>query len=145
MQRPVFFGRAGNRRPAWDVLPLRRMIRPTTLKYLKEMTMKKDFGTPNTITRRRLLARVGLVAGAAYAAPAMVGLNAAHASTNSGASGGSSGASGGNSGASGGGNSGPSNGGSSGPSNGRGSRPGRARRSNGDGIPLWLERLLQGR
>ncbi len=105
--------------------------------------MKKDSGTPNTMTRRRLLARVGLAAGAVYAAPAMIGLNAAHASTNSGASGGSSGASGGNSGPSGG-NSGASRGGNSGPSRSGRSGPSRGGRSNGDDIPRWLQRLLQG-
>lgn len=45
------------------------------------------------LSRRRLLVRIGLVAGAAYVAPAMVGLNAAHASGGSGGSGGGSGAS----------------------------------------------------
>lgn len=115
----------------------------------KDMTMKKDLNTANPMTRRRLLARVGLVAGAAYVAPTMIGLNAAHASGNSG---GSSGASGGNSGASRsgvsrasrGGSSGPSRGRNSGASRGRTSRPSRNGRGNGDDLPRWLRRLLQG-
>lgn len=106
--------------------------------------MKKDPSPANPMTRRRLLARVGLAASAVYVAPTMIGLNAAHASGNSGASGGSSGASGGNSGASRSGNSGASRGGNSGPSRGRNSRPSRNRRGNGDELPLWLRRMLQG-
>lgn len=54
------------------------------------MTHKDD--TPN-LSRRRLLARIGLTAGAVYVAPVMMHLNAAHAS--GGGSGGGSGASGG--------------------------------------------------
>lgn len=42
--------------------------------------MKKEPGSPKDITRRNLLIRTGIVAGAAYVAPAMMGLNAAHAS-----------------------------------------------------------------
>lgn len=114
--------------------------------------MKKDLSTANPLTRRRLLARVGLIASAAYVAPTMIGLNAAHASGNSGASGGSSGASGGNSGASRSGNSGPSRGGNSGASRGRNSgasrgrnsRPSRNGQGNGDDLPPWLRRILQG-
>lgn len=113
--------------------------------------MKKDPSTSPLMTRRRLLARVGLAASAAYVAPAMIGLNAAHASGNSGASGGNSGASGGNSGASGGnsgassgGNSGASRGGNSGASRGRSSRPSRKRQGNGDDLPRWLSRMLHG-
>lgn len=106
--------------------------------------MKKDPGTSPLMTRRRLLARVGLAASAAYVAPAMIGLNAAHASGNSGASGGNSGSSGGNSGASSGGNSGASRGGNSGASRGRSSRPSRKRQGNGDDLPRWLSRILQG-
>lgn len=106
--------------------------------------MKKDPSTANLMTRRRLFARVGLAASAAYVAPTMIGLNAAHASGNSGASGGSSGASGGNSGASRGGNSGPSRGRNSGASRGRNSRPSRNGQGNGDDLPLWLRRMLQG-
>lgn len=97
--------------------------------------MKNDRSTSNILTRRRLLARVGLAASAAYMAPAMIGLNAAHASGNSGASGG---------------NSGPSRNRSSGPSRSRPSGPSRNRsgassgrgRKNTD-MPLWLRRLLQ--
>ena len=47
--------------------------------------MQKDRET-SLLSRRRLLVRIGLVAGAAYVAPAMVGLNAAHASRGSGGS-----------------------------------------------------------
>lgn len=65
------------------------------------------------ITRRAALTRLGLAAGAAYAAPTMVGFNAARASGASGSSGASS-------------NSGPSSG--SGPS--RSSRPSYAGRGN---------------
>lgn len=118
--------------------------------------MKKDLNTPNVMSRRRLLARVGLIAGAAYVAPTMMGLNAAHASGASGGnSGGNSGASGGNSGPSNS-NSGPSRSNSgpsrsnsgpsrnnSGPSRGRNSRPSRGR-GNGNDMPLWLRRLMQG-
>jgi hypothetical protein len=43
--------------------------------------------TPTSkLTRRAALARLGLVTGAAYAAPAMIGFDAARASGNSGAS-----------------------------------------------------------
>ena len=100
--------------------------------------MKKDLNTPNVMSRRRLLARVGLIAGAAYVAPTMMGLNAAHAS---GASGGNSGASGGNSGPSNS-NSGPSRSNFV-PSRGRKSRPSRGR-GKGNDMPLWLRRLMQG-
>ena len=109
--------------------------------------MKKDPGTSNPMTRRRLLARVGLAAGAVYVAPAMIGLDAAHASGNSGnsgASGGSSGASGGNSGVSRSGSSRASNGRNSGRSRGGKSRPSRSGGRNGDDLPIWLRRLLQG-
>lgn len=98
--------------------------------------MKNDRSTSNILTRRRLLARVGLAASAAYMAPAMIGLNAAHASGNSGVSRGSSG---------------PSRSRPSGPSRSRPSGPSRNRsgasrgrgRKNTD-IPLWLRRLMQG-
>jgi hypothetical protein len=110
----------------------------------KDMTMKKDSSTASPMTRRRLLARVGMVAGAVYVVPTMIGLNAAHASGNSGASGGSSGASGGNSGASGSGNSGASQGGNSGASRGRNSHPSRNGQGNREDLPPWLRRLLQG-
>lgn len=102
--------------------------------------------TPAMLSRRHLLARVGLIAGAAYVAPAMAGFNAARASTGSGASGGSSGASNSsgpsnsgssNSGSS---NSGPSN---SGPSNSGPSR--NQRRTNGNNsadLPPWMKRVL---
>lgn len=86
------------------------------------------------LTRRRLLTRVGLAAGAAYMAPAMVGLNAAHAS---GVSGGSSGAS--RSGAS-----APSRGKASGPSRGGNSGPSRPRRQNAGDTPRWLRRMFEG-
>ena len=92
--------------------------------------------TPAMLSRRHLLARVGLIAGAAYVAPAMAGFNAARASTGSGASGGSSGASN-SSGPS---NSGPSN---SGPSNSGPSR--KQRRTNGNNsadLPPWMKRVL---
>ncbi len=49
------------------------------------MTDKTD--TPD-LTRRKLLGRVGLAAGAAYVAPVMLHLNAAHASGGSRGSGG---------------------------------------------------------
>lgn len=39
---------------------------------------------PASLSRRAMLRRIGLAAGAIYVAPAMVGLNAAHASGNSG-------------------------------------------------------------
>jgi hypothetical protein len=110
--------------------------------------MKNDHRTSNTLSRRRLLARVGLIAGAAYVTPTMIGLNAAHASgaSNSGPS---------NSGPSNSGpsrdNSGPSNSGpsrdSSGPSRSnsgpsrRNSGPSRRRGANND-LPPWLRRLL---
>lgn len=106
--------------------------------------MKNDRSTSNVLTRRRLLARVGLAAGAAYMAPAMVGLNAAHASGNSGGSGGSSGPSRGRS-------SGPSRSRPSGPSRSRPSGPSRnrarasrGRRRTDRDTPLWLRRLMQG-
>lgn len=120
--------------------------------------MKDQSKTEVNISRRHLLARVGLAAGAAYMAPVMMGLNAARASGasggNSGASGGNSGASGGNSGASRGG-SGPSRGSSgpsrssSGPSRARGrsgvsrgsSRPGANRGQNAQ-APRWLREML---
>jgi hypothetical protein len=106
--------------------------------------MKNDRSTSTVLTRRRLLARVGLAASAAYMAPAMVGLNAARAS---GASGGNSGASrGGNSGASRGGRSGASRGGNSGASRGGSSGPsrGRSRGRAGNDVPGWLDRLMRG-
>lgn len=114
--------------------------------------MKKDPSTANLMTRRRMLARVGLAAGAVYVAPTMIGLNAAHASGNSGASGGSSGGSGGNSGASRSGNSsasrsgnsGPSRGRNSGASGGRNSRPSRNGKGNGGSSPRWLRSILHG-
>lgn len=86
-----------------------------------KMTKAKD----TTLNRRALLARVGLLAGAAYVAPTLVGLNAAHAS---GASRGGN-SRGGNSGPSRGRNSGPSRGHNSGPSRGRNSGPSRGRNS----------------
>ena len=107
--------------------------------------MKNDRKASDVLTRRRLLARVGLAAGAAYVAPVMMGLNAAHAS---GASGGNSG---GNSGASRGGNSAPSRSrasapsrGTSAPSRGRASGPSRARGRAGSDVPAWLRRMMQG-
>jgi hypothetical protein len=107
--------------------------------------MKDDHRTSNVLSRRRLLARVGLIAGAAYVTPTMIGLNAAHASGasggNSGASGGSSGPSGSNSGPSGR-SSGPS-GANSGPSRSRRSGPSR-RRGTDDELPRWLRRLIPG-
>lgn len=107
--------------------------------------MKKDPSLQNLMTRRRLLARVGLAVGAVYVAPTMIGLDAAHASTNSGATGGNSGASrGGSSGASRSGNSGASRGGNSGASRGGNSRPSQAEARNGGDLPPWLRRLLQG-
>lgn len=42
--------------------------------------MAKENTSPKQITRRNLLIRSGFAAGAAYVAPAMLGLNAAHAS-----------------------------------------------------------------
>ncbi|MCU0814902.1 MAG: hypothetical protein MUF74_00015 [Cypionkella sp.] len=105
-----------------------------------------------TVSRRQLLARLGLAAGAAYVAPTMLGMNAARAS----------GASrGGNSGPSGGGNrgggasrnsgpsrsrssrnSGPSRNGpsrNSGPS--RGNRNGQNRATSAE-MPIWMRRML---
>lgn len=73
-----------------------------------------------TLSRRALLFRTGLIAGAAYVAPVMLGLNAAHAS---GASGGKSG------GGSRGGRSGAGRGGRSAASRGRRSAPSRGKRS----------------
>lgn len=100
--------------------------------------MKNDHSISNVLTRRRMLARLGLAAGAAYVAPAMIGLNAARASGTSGGSGGGSGASrGGSSGASRGGSSAPSRGVNSGPSRGR-------RRRNGDDMSALLRRLMPG-
>lgn len=107
--------------------------------------MKNDRSTANTLTRRRMLARVGLAAGAAYMAPAMVGLNAAHASGRSGASGGSSGPSNSrSSGPSRGRSSGPSRGRSSGASRSRASGPSRYRGRTDTETPRWLRRLMQG-
>lgn len=77
--------------------------------------MTDNTETPD-LTRRKLLGRVGLAAGAAYVAPVMMHLNAAHAS------GGSRGSGGGRGGAGGGGRSG------SGPS--RGSRASRGSRGS---------------
>ncbi|MFE3839599.1 hypothetical protein [Pseudogemmobacter sonorensis] len=101
------------------------------------------------ISRRRMLVRLGLAAGAAYAVPTLAGFDAARASGNSG------GNSGGNSR---GGNSGPSR--SSGPSRNsapsrnsrpgrnsrpsRNSRPARAGRGQGNGTtPEWLRRMFR--
>lgn len=107
--------------------------------------MKNDRSTANTLTRRRMLARVGLAAGAAYMAPAMVGLNAAHASGNSGGSRGSSGPSNSrSSGPSRGRSSGPSRGRSSGASRSRASGPSRYRGRADTETPRWLRRLMQG-
>jgi hypothetical protein len=89
--------------------------------------------TPASLSRRALLRRIGLAAGAIYVAPAMVGLNAAHASGNSG--GGNSGASGGrSSGASG--NSGVSR--ASRASRGSGRRGGRG----SSDTPAWVRQML---
>ncbi|WP_037295749.1 hypothetical protein [Roseobacter sp. AzwK-3b] len=80
------------------------------------------------ISRRRMLARLGLTTGAIYVAPVMMHLGAAHAS---GGSGGGAGGSGGGAGGSGGG-SGPSGGfGGS-----RGSGPSGGGRSSGQGMGL---------
>lgn len=87
--------------------------------------MKTNSTTSTVLTRRRLLTRVGLAAGAAYMAPAMVGLNAARASGGSG------------------GNSGASRSTASAPSRGN-SGPSRPRRRNGDDTPRWLRRMLEG-
>ena len=87
--------------------------------------MKTNSTTSTVLTRRRLLTRVGLAAGAAYMAPAMVGLNAARASGGSG------------------GNSGASRSTASAPSRGN-SGPSRPRRRNGDDTPRWLHRMLEG-
>jgi hypothetical protein len=103
--------------------------------------MKTNSTTSTVLTRRRLLTRVGLAAGAAYMAPAMVGLNAARAS---GVSGGSSGASRSAASAPSRGNSGPSRGGNSGPSRSGNSGPSRPRRRNVDETPRWLRRLFEG-
>lgn len=99
---------------------------------------------PASLSRRALLRRIGLAAGAIYVAPAMVGLNAAHASGNSG--GGNSGGRG-----SGGGNSGgrSSGGRSSGASaNSAPSRNSRASRGSGRdsrsgaNTPDWVRQML---
>jgi hypothetical protein len=106
--------------------------------------MENDRNDKDILSRRRLLMRVGLAASAAYVAPVMMGLNAAHASGNSGGySGGNSGNSGGNSGASRG-NSGGASRGNSRPSRGRRSAPSRRRGGNGQPVPAWLRRLMQG-
>ncbi|MFN3822687.1 MAG: hypothetical protein ACK4GW_07930 [Pseudorhodobacter sp.] len=112
------------------------------------MTKKTD----NTVdlSRRRLMIRAGLVAGTAYMAPALAGLNAAHASGNSGG-----GSRGGNSGASKGGRSAPSRGSS--PAKGRSVPSGRtqrrsvpsgraAKRSSGrsNRTPGWVRQVFGG-
>lgn len=95
------------------------------------------------ISRRAMLRRLGLAAGAAYVAPAMVGFNAAHASGASGASGGSGRGRGG-SGAS---RSGPSRSGPSRsrPSRGRTGRSGASRpgRRGGGSAEADLMRMLR--
>ncbi|NJS40689.1 MAG: hypothetical protein HC783_18710 [Rhodobacteraceae bacterium] len=104
----------------------------------QKTTTTRDQGKA-TVSRRQLLARVGLIAGAAYVAPVMAGFNAAQASTGSGASGGGSSNSGpSNSGQS---NSGPSN---SGPSSSSGPSRGRRRRDAGGNadLPPWMQRIL---
>lgn len=111
--------------------------------------MKNDDRAPTVLTRRRMLARVGLIAGAAYATPAMIGLNAAHASdasggnsapsrSNSAPSRSNSGPSRSNSGPSRG-NSRPSRG-NSGPSRGNRNRTRRDRNET----PRWLRRIFEG-
>lgn len=111
--------------------------------------MTQGTGNKVDLSRRRIMIRAGLVAGAAYVAPVLAGLDAARASGNSG--GGSGGGSrGGNSGASRGGNSGPSRGGNSGPSRASGpsrSGPsGRGRRSSrrNDDMPGWVRQVFGG-
>jgi hypothetical protein len=104
------------------------------------------------LSRRRIMIRAGLVAGAAYVAPVLAGLDAARASGSSGGGsgggsrgGGSGGSRGGNSGASRGGNSGPSGRGRSGPS--RASAPsGRGRRSSSSNgqMPGWVRQVFGG-
>lgn len=90
--------------------------------------MEEDHKTD--LSRRRMLARLGLATGAAYVAPVMMHLSAAHASGGSG--GGGRGGSGGGRGGSGGGR------GGSGPSGGfggrRGSGPSGGGRRSGRGI-----------
>lgn len=94
---------------------------------------------PASLSRRALLRRIGLAAGAIYVAPAMVGLNAAHASGNSG--GGNSGGRG-----SGGGNSGGRSSGAS--ANSAPSRNSRASRGSGRdsrsgaNTPDWVRQML---
>lgn len=93
------------------------------------------------MSRRRLLARIGLAAGAVYAAPTLAGLDAAHASGNSG--GNSGGSSGGNSRGS-----APSGRGGNRGSVSRNSAPSRARgssRPNGrrGQAPQWMRSLFR--
>ncbi|MEX1235301.1 MAG: hypothetical protein WEB56_09980 [Roseovarius sp.] len=93
----------------------------------------------SNISRRRMLAKLGLATGVAYVAPAMMHLSAAHASGGSGgggAGGGSGGGSGGGRGGSGGSGGGRGGGsGGSGPSGGRrGGSSGPSGRSNRSGL-----------
>ena len=100
--------------------------------------MPQDPKNRKPISRRSLLTRAGLAAGALYMAPAMVGLNAAHASTGSGSSSGSS-----SSGPSSSSNSGPSRSGNS-SSDSRNSGPSRSSQRVSGETPLWLKKLFPG-
>lgn len=105
------------------------------------MNSRKD-----TATRRQMLARLGLAAGAAYVAPTMMGLNAARASGASGASGGGnsgpSGSGGGTSSNSGPSRSGGSNSGNSGPSRNRNGNDSGQTRANAVEMPRWMRQML---
>jgi|GEM_PF-2989752 len=104
--------------------------------------MKNDPMTKALISRRRLLTRVGLAAGAAYIAPAMVGLNAARAS---GVSGGGSDGSGSGSSSGPSQSSGPSRSSTSGMSSSSGaSSPSRSDGTSGGDVPVWLKKILPG-
>lgn len=103
----------------------------------------------NHISRRRLLARLGLATGAAYVAPVMMHLGAAHASGGSGGGGGGQGGSGGGRGGSGGGFGGSRGSGGFGGSRGSGGFGGRrgsgpSGRGNGTGRGIGFGRAVQG-
>lgn len=69
-----------NRTGAGDVLlAVSAQMRPDA-PIGKDKTMDQKTPKPDLLSRRRVLGRLGLAAGAAYLAPAMAGLNAARAS-----------------------------------------------------------------
>jgi len=128
MKIPLLFPVTGGIRRTGAAFPLCRYKRPAAQSRKKERKMTKKTDTQTILSRRMMLRRIGLAAGTAYLAPAMVGLNAAHASSGSG--GGSGSGSGGNSGAS-----AASNGGNSGPS-----RSDRTGKKNRNSVPSRTER-----